>query len=66
MVRIKCPKCKGRKSFVSGPMAKVKSVWNCPKCNGAGWLTINLWDRILLSIAIELRRVLRKYTSFGA
>jgi PHP family Zn ribbon phosphoesterase len=58
---IECPKCQGRKTFETGPGAKIQCEWKCPKCHGEGKFTLGLWDRILLAVATKLTDVYRKY-----
>ena len=58
---IECPKCHGRKTFKSGPGAKIKGEWRCPNCHGEGKFTLTLWDRILLAIATKLSVIFYKY-----
>lgn len=62
---IECPKCHGKKTFKTGPLAKIQCEWPCPKCGGAGELTLPLHDRILFAIATRLRETLYKYTIEG-
>ena len=61
---IECPKCNGAKTFNSGPGAKIKCEWPCPKCHGEGKFTLHLWDRILLAIANKLKDVYWKYNIY--
>jgi len=59
---IECPQCHGEKRIKSGPLAIVKTSWNCPKCGGTGRFTLGLYDRILFAIAMKFQRMLWKYT----
>jgi len=65
VIHIRCPRCRGKGLFKSGLLAKVKAKWNCPRCGGTGKLALSLQDRVLLLIAVRLKKVLHKYTSTG-